>query len=154
MDQPTRRGVLATLGLAATAGCTRLQNAIPGQDSSDLRGKTVEQVSETFTLDRGKFRSYPLSFDTRTVLTFSVVTDDNVDVLTFRRPAFREYETQSADQVSYVGELSEQNTTATAKGSMVSEGDPVVVIDNTSWGTTPPIPKIRVNVELEAFERA
>lgn len=151
MEQPTRRAVLATLGLAATAGCSQLSEFTGG--TSDLRGEQVEQISETFVLDRGEYRPCELSFDTRSVLTFSVVADENVDVLTFRRPDYRKYENDSADQLPFIDAFTEQNTKATAKGSDVSAGNPVVVVDNTTWAKTPPIEKVQVEMQLEAFER-
>ena len=151
MQQPTRRGVLATLGVAATAGCSQLSDLTGGD--SDLRGENVERISKTFTLDRDQFMPFPLSFDTRSVLTFSVVADENVDVITFRRPDFRKYKQESADQLPFIDAFTEQNTKATAKGSDVSAGKPVVVVDNTTWAKTPPIENVQVEIELEAFVR-
>jgi hypothetical protein len=151
MQQPTRRGVLATLGLAATSGCSQLSGLTGGD--SDLRGEQVEQISKTFTLEREQFMPFPLSFDTQSVLTFSVVADENVDVITFTRPNFRKYKQESSDQVPFIDAFTEQNTKATAKGSDVSAGKPVVVVDNTTWAKTPPIDEIQVEMELEAFVR-
>ena len=148
MQQPTRRGVLATLGIAATAGCSQLSGLTGGR--SDLRGENVEKISKTFTLDREQFMPFPLSFDTQSVLTFSVVADENVDVSTCTRPNIRK---ESADQVPFIDAFTEQNTKSTAKGSDVSAGKPVVVVDNTTWAKTPPIDDVQVELELEAFVR-
>lgn len=160
MSEPTRRGVLATVGAVATAGCSGVVDRRPSGDArrefpdSPVRKKYVEDVTTSFALDRGDHRAFPLEFDTRTVLLFSVVTDENVDVLTFRRSEYRTYEDGSADQLSYVDELSEQHTTATARGAPVSAGEPVVVVDNTTWAEASPVEEVHVEVELDAFVRS
>lgn len=151
MSQQTRRSVLATIGLAATAGCSQLSEVTGG--GSDLRGETVKQVSKTFTLEKDQFMPFHLSFDTRSVLTFSVIADKKVDVITFHRPAFQQYKAESADQVPFIDPFTELNTRATAKGSDVSKGEPVVVVDNTTWAETQPVDRVEVEMELEAFVR-
>lgn len=154
----TRRGVLATMGVLATAGCTEITGAIPGSDDSDsskseLRGETVKEVSRTVTLESGEFESVPLSFDQRTILMFSVVASKPVDVLTFHEKNFQKYKDDSADKLRYIGPLSEEDTVATSQGSAVSAGKPVVVVDNTTWGSASPVDTVDVELELEAFIR-
>lgn len=154
MQRATRRGVLAAMGLAATAGCSSLTETVSGGGSKrELAGETITERSESFTLKKGEFKAYPLSFDTQSVLLFSVVSDENVDVFTLSRPNYEAYKSGSTDQVETIGELSEQNTKATAKGANVSAGEPVLVVDNTTWAKTPPIADIQVEVEIEAFVR-
>lgn len=153
MDTPTRRGVLAAAGIAATAGCGGLAKRVPAVgDDSPLRGEQIESITESFTLSHDEHRAYGLEFDTRTVLLYSVVADERVDVLVFRRPDFRKYEDDAADELPYIDELSELDTRATARGSDVTAGRPVVV-DNTTWGEAAPAERVGVEVELEAFVR-
>jgi hypothetical protein len=154
----TRRGVLATMGVLATAGCAEISGAMPGSGESDgsesaLRGRTVKEVSRTVTLESSKFESVPLSFDQQTVLMFSVVASKPVDVLTFYKQNFQKYKDDSADKLRYIGPLSEEDTVATSQGSAVSAGEPVVVIDNTTWGSGSPVDSVDVELELEAFIR-
>lgn len=166
MSKPTRRAVLATLGIAATAGCSSLRDRASElvEDDSDsdnrddfadspLRAEYVKQVSEAVRLQEDDHKAYQLHFDTQTVLIYSVVADENVDVIVFRKSDYEKYKGGASDQLPYVSELSEMNTMVTAKGAAVTAGDPVLVIDNTTWAKTPPIPNIRVEVELEAFVR-
>lgn len=156
MARKTRRGVLAAMGIGLTAGCSQLSGVVPGGGGSDspMRGEQVEEIRETFTLRRDQFEPFHLSFDQQSVLLYSVVADQKVDVITFRRPDFRTYRDGSADQVPFIDELSDQNTRATAMGSDVTAGEPVVVVDNTTWAETPPADEVRVEFELEAFVRA
>lgn len=162
MNKATRRGVLATLGVAATAGCSSVRDRVSevvGEDSqsaftdSPLRERYVTQVSDAVRLQKGDYTAYPMRFDTQTVLTYSVVADENVDVIVFREPDYEKYERGATDQLPYVGGLSELNTKVTAKGAAVTAGDPVLVVDNTTWAKTPPISDVRVEIELEAFVR-
>lgn len=164
MTNSTRRDVLATLGIAATAGCRSLRDRtseIVGADSdspndlsdSPLRARYVKQVSEAVRLQEGDHKAYAMQFDTQTVLIYSVVADENVDVILFREPDYETYKDGASDQLPYVSELSELHTKVTAKGAAVTAGDPVLVIDNTTWAKTPPMPNVRVEVELEAFVR-
>lgn len=139
------------MGLTVTAGCSQL----PGGSGSDsaLRGEQIEQVSKTFTLQRGKFEPFKLSFDRRAVLLFSVVADEKIDIITFERPQFQTYKETSATEVPYIDELSEQNTRATALGSDVTKGNPVIVVDNTTWAAAQPVEEVEVEIDLEAFLR-
>lgn len=156
MDKPTRRGVIAAMGLTVTAGCSQLSGVVPGGGGSDspLRGEQIEQISKTFTLKKDQFEPFHLSFDQQSVLLFSAVADENVDVVTLRRPDFKKYKNGSAKQVPFISELSEQNTRATAKGANVTAGKPVIVVDNTTWAKTPPVEEVQIEFELEAFVRA
>ncbi|WP_254820960.1 hypothetical protein [Haloglomus halophilum] len=167
MGQTTRRGVLATMGVLATAGCSSVSglgsggsddsggsgDGADGGSGGSLRKETVKEVSRSVTLKQDQFEAVPLSFDRQTVLFFSVVADRNVDVLTFRRPDFETYRTDAADQLRFVDALSEQRTEATSQGSAVSPGEPVVVVDNTTWGETQPSQRVDIELELEAFIR-
>lgn len=164
MNKSTRRAVLATLGIAATAGCSSLRdraselveddsNSQSDISDSPLRARYVKQVSEAVRLQDGDHKAYSMHFDTQTVLIYSVVADENVDVIVFRESDYETYRNGASDQLPYVSELSELNTNVTAKGASVTAGDPVLVIDNTTWAETPPMPNIRVEVELEAFVR-
>jgi len=164
MRKSTRRDVLATLGIAATAGCSSLRDRaskLVGDDSespddftdSPLRARYVKQVSEAVRLQEDEHKAYPMHFDTQTVLIYSVLADENVDVIVFRKSDYETYKDGASDQLPYVSELSELNTKVTAKGSAVTAGDPVLVIDNTTWAETPPMPNIRVEIEIEAFVR-
>lgn len=164
MQQMTRRGALATMGVLATAGCSQLYGDAsnqpsgdadrPSEASSPLRKRSVTEVSRTLTIEQGGFESVKLSFDQRTVLLFSVVADGPVDVLTFTRSNFRKYRDGTADQVSYVGTLSQEETVAVARGSAVSTGEPVLVVDNSTWGAAAPDGPVQVELEVEAFVRA
>lgn len=154
MDTPTRRGVLAAAASAALAGCGGLAKQVPAVgDDSPLRDEQIASISESFTLSNGEYRPYRLEFDTRTVLLYSVVADEKVDVLVFPRPEFEKYEDDAADELPYIGELSELDTRATARGSDVTAGRPVVVVDNTTWGEATPAERVEVEIELEAFVR-
>lgn len=164
MTKSTRRDVLAALGIAAIAGCSSLRDRtaeLVGDDSdsqddfadSPLRARYVKQVSEAARLQKGDHKAYPMHFDTQTVLIYSVVADEDVDVIVFRKSHYEKYKDGATDQLPYVSELSELNTKVTAKGAAVTAGDPVLVIDNTTWAKTPPTPNIRVEIELEAFVR-
>lgn len=154
MTRTTRRGVLAAMGIAATAGCGSLQDHLPGSESQNsLRGQIVAEVSRTVTLEKDAFEAVPMTFDRRTVLLFSVVADADVDVLTFRREDFQKYKNDATDQLHYVDELSDMGTAATAMGAPVSKGKPVVVVDNTTWAPTRPVDGVTVELDLEAFER-
>lgn len=151
-DPTTRRGVLATAGAVALAGCSGLAGSSSGDGGNrPLRERTVEEVSRTVTLQPDSFESVPLSFDQQTVLFFSVVADAAVDVLTFRERDFERYRENAADQLRYVDALSEESTAATSLGSAVSPGNPVVVVDNTTWAETQPDGEVRVQLDLEAF---
>lgn len=154
MKTPTRRGVLAAMGIAATAGCSGLAKQVPGMGGgSSLRGEQIESISESFTLSKDQFRPYKLEFDTQSVLLFSVVADQKIDVLVFRRPDFKKYKKDATAELPFVRVLSDLDTRATARGSDVTSGRPVVVIDNTTWGQATPAEGIDVEVELEAFVR-
>lgn len=151
MAQQTRRGVLAAVGLTVTAGCSQLP--LVGGSNDSLRGKQVDQRSATFTLKKGQFKPFHLSLDRRTVVEFSVVADEQVDVFAFAPDQFRTYKSRSGE-VSFIDELSEQGTKATAQGSAVALEKIVHVVDNTTWGRTDPDGEVQVDVELEAFLRA
>lgn len=151
MAHQTRRGVLAAVGIAVTAGCSQLPMA--GGSSDSLRGEQVDQRSTTVTLKKGQFKPFHLSLDRRTVVEFSVVADGQVDVFAFTAEQFRKYKSRKG-KVSYIDELSEQGTRATAQGSAVDLEKLVPVVDNTTWGQTDPDGAVRVDVELEAFLRA
>lgn len=153
MDHPTRRGVIAAMGLAATAGCSQLRGAVPGSQSSEILGEQVAKTTKTVALKKDQFEPFHVSFDQQTVLMFSVVADAKIDVITFARPHFRKYKDGSADQLPFIGEFTELDTRATAKGSDVTPGEPVVVVDNTSWGESAPKQDVTVEVELEAYVR-
>lgn len=155
MKQPTRRGLLVTLGIAGTAGCSGLLSGGSGNSTSKdpFRGKVLKEVSETGTLQKGGHQAYPMEFPEQTVLIYSIIADENVDVIVFRKPQYEKYQKDATDQLQYVSELSELNTKVTAKGSAVTAGKPVLVIDNTTWAETPPVQKVTVEVELEAFIR-
>jgi hypothetical protein len=170
MGQTTRRGVLATMGVLATAGCSSVSGLGSDSGSGDgtnggsdgganggsggsLRKQTVKDVSRSVILEKDQFEAVPLSFNRQTVLFFSVVAGRNVDVLTFRRPDFEKYRADTADQLRFVDALSEQRTEATSQGSAVSPGEPVVVVDNTTWGETQPSQRVDIEFELEAFIR-
>lgn len=157
MKQMTRRGALATIGVLATAGCSQLSGNGSNQSSgsdSPLRERTVTELSRTVTIEPDDFESVELSFDQQTVLLFSVVADRPVDVLTFSRSNFQKYRDETADQVRYVGALSQEGTAATALGSSVAAGEPVLVVDNSTWGATTPDGPVEVELEVEAFVRA
>lgn len=151
----TRRGLLATLGIACTAGCTGLLSGGSGGDGTDnqFRGEMVKQVSETIQGKKGEHKAYSMEFTEQTVLIYSIVADKNVDVIVFRKDQYEKYKRNATDKLNYVSELSELNTKVTAKGSAVSAGKPVLVIDNTTWAETPPVSNVTVEVELEAFVR-
>lgn len=119
-----------------------------------MRGEQVKEIQKTFTLQKDQFEPFPLSFDQQSVLLYSVVADEKVDVITFRRPDFQTYKEGSADQVPFIDALSDQNTRATAMGSDVTEGKPVVVVDNTTWAEASPVGEVQVEFELDAFVRA
>lgn len=175
MERTTRRGVLATMGVLATAGCSSVSSLGSGGGAGDgasgdganggsggganggsgpgLRERTVKYVSRSVTLEADQFEAVPLSFDRQTVLFFSVVAGKEVDVLTFRRPDFEKYRNDAADQLRFVDALSEESTEATSQGSAVSPGEPVVVVDNTTWGETQPRERVDIELELEAFIR-
>lgn len=145
------------MGLLATAGCSQLSGTDseqPSGSTSSLRERSVTEVSRTVTIEPDDFESVELSFDQQTVLLFSVVADGPVDVLTFTRSNFRKYRDGTADQVSYVGTLSQEETVAVARGSAVSAGEPVLVVDNSTWGATAPDGPVQVELEVEAFVRA
>ena len=157
MEQMTRRGALASIGVLATAGCSRLSGNGSNQSSgsdSPLRERTVTELSRTVTIEPDDFESVELSFDQQTVLLFSVVADRPVDVLTFSRSDFQKYRDETADRVSYVDALSQEGTAATARGSAVSAGEPVLVVDNSTWGAAAPDGPVQVELEVEAFVRA
>lgn len=155
METQTRRGVLATLGIAATAGCSGLAKRIPvGEGNSPVRGDELESTEEVFTLSEGEFRPFKLSFDSQAVLLYSVVAEEKVDIIAFHRPHFRKYRDSAADKLPYIDALSHLNTRATARGSDVTDGNPVLVIDNTTWGEAAPKPNVQIEIELEAFKRA
>lgn len=155
MDTPTRRGVLAAMGIAATAGCSGLAKQVPAVgDDSSIRGEKIKSVTESFALSKGQFRPYKLTFDSRSVLLYSVVADAKIDVLLFRRPDFKKYKKDAAKELPYVAALSDLDTRATARGSDVTSGRPVLVVDNTTWGEASPSGEVQVEVELEAFVRA
>jgi len=163
MSRSTRREILAAVGIVATAGCSSLRDRaseLIGDESRDefadspMRARYVKRVSEAIELQKGDHKAYPMQFDTQTVLIYSVVAAEDVDVIVFRKPDYEKYENGASDQLPYVSELSELNTEVTAKGAAVTAGDPVLVIDNTTWAEAQPRQNIRVEVELEAFVRA
>lgn len=148
------------MGVLATAGCTQVSSSVPGlgseggsTDGKQLRKETIKEVSRTVTLEKDQFEAVSLSFDQRSVLLFSVVADKQVDVLTFHQKNFQKYRKDTADKLRYIGPLSEEETVATAQGSAVSAGKPVVVVDNTTWGATAPSGPVQVDLQLEAFVR-
>lgn len=160
----TRRGVLAAMGLAATAGCSGVRGNLFGSDDESkqfdsFRKETVEDVSQTLTIPKGKYKAYEFSFDTQTVLLYTVVASDHVDVILLPQSSFEAYEKdvggdgEAADQVTYISALSELATRATSKGSAVTSGDPVLVIDNTTWAKVPPSEDVEVEVDIDAFVR-
>lgn len=149
MAHHTRRGVLAAVGLTVTAGCSQLP--MSGSSSNSLRGKQVEQRSKTFTLQTDKFKSFPLSFDQKTVVMFSVVSDKLVDVLAFSPEQYDTFRSEPSGKVPIIDELSQQGTKATAQGITVAIDELILVIDNTSWGKTDPDGEVQVDLELEAF---
>lgn len=155
----TRRGALAAAGLLLTAGCT---DALGGGSDSDpdspVRDRQLVDISETVTIPEGDFQAYELSFESRSVLLYSVVASERVDVIVFDSDAFETYqqdvtEDGAADQLEYIGALSELDTSATARGSAVTAGEPVLVVDNTSWAEAPPAPEVEVEVTVDAFVR-
>lgn len=165
MSKSTRREILATFGIVATAGCRSLRDRTSelvgdGSESRDefadspLRARYVKRVSEAVRLQKGDHKAYSMHFDTETVLIYSVVADENVDVIVFRKPVYEKYKEGTEDQLPYVSELGELDTKVTAKGTAVTAGDPVLVIDNTTWAKAPPRQNIRVEIELDAFVRA
>lgn len=144
------------MGVIATAGCSQLSGETsdqPSESSSPLRKRSVTDLSRTVTIEPDDFESVELSFDQQTVLLLSVVADRPVDVLTFTRSNFQKYRDETADRVSYVDPLSEEETAATARGSAVSAGEPVVVVDNSTWGAADPDGPAQVELEVEAFVR-
>lgn len=151
MQETTRRGMLAAAGagIAATAGCSELSSAIGG--GSSLRGESVKKTSKTFTLGHDEFEAFKLTFDQQTVLFFSALADTQVDVITFTRENFKKYRTGNVNELPVLGELSDRNTKATSLGSAVTAGDPVVVVDNTTWADAKPAESVKVEFELEAF---
>lgn len=52
-----------------------------------------------------------------------------------------------------VSELSALNTRAVARGSDITSGKPVLVIDNTTWVEASPVADVTVDVELKVFIR-
>lgn len=160
----TRRSVLATMGVAATAGCSGVTGNPFGSDEESkryeaFRKETVEDISETITIPKGKYRAYEFTFDTQTVLLYTVVTSDHVDVIMFHRDAFETYEAdvggggKTTDELTHVSQLSDLATRATSKGSAVTAGEPVLVVDNTTWAKAPPSEDVEVEVEIDAFVR-
>lgn len=153
MTNQSRRGFLLALAAAGTAGCSSMGSGGGGGSDDPFRGTMVEEVSETIELDEGDHQAYEMTFTEQTVLIYSIIADKNVDAIVFGKPKYREYKNDKSDQVQYVSELSELNTKVTAKGSAVTKGRPVLVIDNTTWAKTPPVEDVTVQVELEAFVR-
>lgn len=160
----TRRSVLATMGLAATAGCSGVAGNPfrSGEESNEyesFRKETVEEISETVTIPKGKYRAYEFTFDTQTVLLYTVVASDHVDAIVLHRDAFETYEADvgggggSTDELTYISPLSDLATRATSKGSAVTAGEPVLVVDNTTWAKAPPSEVVEVEVEVDAFVR-
>lgn len=150
MRETTRRGVLCALGVTATAGCS---SVLGGQKAKEVRAKTVEEISETIHLGKGEFKPYKFSFDTQTVLTYEVVSDKKVDVIVFRRPTFEKYRKNSAKELPHVSELSTLDTNVAVNGANVTAGEPVLVVDNTTWANAQPKENVEASVDVEAFVR-
>lgn len=152
---PSRRTVLATTGAAFLAGCSRLRGNDAG---TSFRERDLVDLTKTVDIGAGEYWSVEFSFDTQTVLLYSLVADDQVDALLFARDSFERYraDVQQEDQVGeipYIGELSDLNTSATAQGSAVTAGEPVLVVDNTTWGSASPAETVKAKIEVEAFVR-
>lgn len=154
--QSTRRGVIGAIGIVSTAGCSGLLAGDGGSDGSDstLRGRSIKQVSETFDLQRGDHRAYTMQFTEQTILFYSVVANMKVDVIVFLESHYDEYRRGATEKIQYISELSDLGTTATARGSAISAGNPVLVIDNTAWAEAPPVANLTVEVDVDAFVRA
>lgn len=152
MKPLTRRSLLVGVGVTATAGCQALP-VVGGSGQSSLRGETVKSLSESVTLSKDEFQSYKLELDTQSVVMYSVVADKKIDCIMFTRPHFKKYRQNSTAELPMVGELSALDTRAVARGSDVSSGKPVLVIDNTTWGEASPVADVTVNVELDVFIR-
>lgn len=151
----SRRHVLAAAGLAAIAGCSSVLGGNDGQ--RPFRERQIVEVSETVRIESGDYWAREFTFDVQSVLLYSVVASDNVDVLLLPRESFERYRDdlenhETADRLRIIGELSERNTSATAQGSAVTPGDPVLVVDNSGW-ETPPVEEVRAEVDVEAFVR-
>lgn len=152
---PTRRGLLAAAGLAATAGCA---NVLGGGSDSPLRDRQIADISETVRLGAGEYWAHQFTFDAQSVLLYSAVASDNVDVLLLPRESFETYVADSedddtADELQFVNELSDLDTSATAKGSAVTSGEPALVVDNTTWARASPVEEVRVDIDVDAFVR-
>lgn len=149
----TRRSLLVSMGVTATAGCQALP-VVGGNGQSSLRGETVKSISESITLSKDEFQSYKLKLDTPSVIMYSVVADKKIDGIVFTRPHFQKYKQNSTAELPVVSELSALDTRGAARGSDVSSGNPVLVIDNTTWGEALPVAEVTIDVELEVFIRS
>lgn len=151
----TRRGLLAALTVASTAGCTGLLSSKPSDSGTEhpLRGETVKQVSEIVDIPKGDHEAYSMQFTEQTILIYSIVADRKVDVIVFAESEYDTYRRAAAETLNYVSELSQLDTRVAGIGSAVAPDSPVLVIDNTNWAEAPPVSNVTVEVDLEAFVR-